>query len=124
VNARRAGAALAAALLVSVASAAASAAETPAAAAFAKELRVDIKPSFAKEAPELVLGTVTCTLPNKGNLVHCLAHFADKSAHENVVYTLKATIKIKATMKKRGVIVWSASAPACTSSTTGRKLPC
>jgi len=116
VKVHHAGAALAAALSL-VLACSASAASPPAALAFAKELRSDIKPTFAEQAPGLVLGKVTCVLPSKGNVARCLAHFADKAARANVVYTIKATLK-------GHVIAWSASAHSCTSSTTGRKLAC
>lgn len=94
-------------------------AASPAAnAAFAKELRGYIKPAFAKQAPSLVLGKLTCVLPAKGTTVHCLAHFSDAAQKANVVY------KISATLETSGDITWATTSHSCTSTTTGRKLEC
>ncbi len=64
-----------------------------------------------------MLGKVTCTLPSSGNVVRCIAHFADEAARANIVYSIKATLKASA-------ISWSTTAHSCTSSITHKKLAC
>ncbi len=104
-----------AALLVPLAGYAATPAEN---AAFAKQLRGYVKPVFAKQAPALVLGKLSCTLPLNGTVVRCLAHFSDKAAKANVVYGINATLK------ESGVIRWTTTTHWCNSTVTGRKLAC
>ena len=105
-------------MVVALAGVGGSGAATPAEnAAFAKELKADIKPVFAKQAPDFVLGKVTCTLPASGTVVHCIAHFTDPSAQANVVYGIKAMVKAK-------TITWTTGTHYCTSELTHKKLAC
>jgi hypothetical protein len=95
-----------------------SAAATPAEnVALAKQLKGDIKPVFAKQAPSLVLGKVTCTLTASGAVAHCIAHFTDSAAQAKVVYGIRATLKAKA-------ITWTTTTHYCTSELTHKKLTC
>jgi hypothetical protein len=111
-----------AALLILSAGVGASGAATPAEnAAFAKQLKADIKPVFTKQAPGLVLGKVTCTLPASGTVVHCVAHFADLGAQADVVYGIRATIKESAT---KTTIDWATTTHYCTSVITHKRLSC
>src|SRR5262249_6508207 len=87
-------------------------------AAFAKKLAVSIKPVFKKQAPQLVLGKVTCVLPAEGTLVKCKAYFSDKPANANIVYLISADLK------DSGAIKWTTTAHSCTDSKTGKKLQC
>ena len=87
-------------------------------AAFAKNLKAKITPVFKKQAPELVLGQVTCVLPAEGTLVKCKAHFSDKPAHANIVYTINAKLT------EVGDINWTTVGHSCTDSRTGKKLAC
>jgi hypothetical protein len=118
VKLRHAGAAIGAAIVLVIAPAGASAAATPPAVAFAKELRTGVKAKFAKQAPALVLGKVICTLPKSGNVVRCIAHFADAAARANILYAIRATLEAS------GAISWSTTAHSCTSSITHTKLAC
>lgn len=118
-HAPQAAVVLIAAALVALAGVSAAAAATPAQnAAFAKQLKGDIKPVFAKQAPGLALGKVTCTLPASGTVVHCIAHFNDPAAQANVVYGIKATLK------NSGALTWTTTTHYCTSAIFHKKIAC
>lgn len=87
-------------------------------AAFAKRLSAEIKPVFKKEAPGLVLGKVTCVLPQNGTVVKCKAHFSDAKANANVVYGINANLQ------ETGNIKWTTTTHSCTNAKTGKKLQC
>jgi hypothetical protein len=87
-------------------------------AAFAKQLRPQIKPVFEKQAPQLVLGKVTCLLPRNGNVIHCKAHFTYPKARANIVYLIKATLL------DTGKLKWTTTSHSCTDARSGKKLPC
>jgi hypothetical protein len=85
---------------------------------FAKGLSAKIKPVFEKQAPNLVLGLVTCVLPKNGTVVNCKAHFADKPDGANIVYAIKATLQ------ESGTIKWTTTGHTCANAKTGKKLAC
>jgi hypothetical protein len=87
-------------------------------AAFAKKLALEIKPSFHSKAPGLVLGQVTCVLPQSGTVVKCKAHFSDKSANANIVYVINAKLTDSGTIK------WTTGTHSCTDAKTGKTLSC
>ncbi len=107
----------AAALLLLAAGGSALAATPAQNAAFAKELRTDIKPTFAKEAKALHLGSVTCSLAADGKTARCKAHFTDPAAKVEVVYTVTASIKGR-------TIKWSARSPVCRTATSHKPVAC
>jgi hypothetical protein len=110
--------ALVAAAMVALAAGGAATAATPAQnKAFAKELRADLKPTFAKKAPALVLGTVTCTLAKSGKTARCHAHFTDPKAKADVVYAVTA-------QRSGSVIKWSAGSPVCSEESTHTPINC
>jgi hypothetical protein len=114
---RRVVAAGAAALLALGAGGAALAATPAQNATFAKELRADLKPTFAKEAKALHLGAVSCTLSANKKSARCKAHFSDPAAKVDVVYTVTATVKGR-------TIKWSAGSPVCRMAATHKAVAC
>jgi hypothetical protein len=87
-------------------------------AAFAKKLAPEVEKVFKKEAPDLVLGKVTCVLPQAGVTVHCKAAFSDAKANANIVYLINATLQ------DSGAVKWVTTTHSCTDAKTGKKLKC
>jgi hypothetical protein len=119
VTVRHAGAALIAAAASMILVPASALAATPAEnAAFARQMAVKINPVFAREAPDLALGQVSCALPLDGTVVHCVAHFTDLVTQVRVVYTITARLT------DAGKLTWTASPDGCRSALSGRKVAC
>lgn len=87
-----------------VAAAPALGAATPA-QSLEKTLKADMVKTFKKQAPKLVIATVSCTLPKNGVTAHCKANFTD--AGVTGYYPVTATIETS------GDIKWTADSPKC-----------
>jgi hypothetical protein len=87
-----------------LAAGAASAATSPV-ASLEKTLKADMVKTFKKQAPKLVIETVTCALPKDGVTAHCKATFEDG--------TVKGYYPVTAKIEQSGDIKWTAQSPKC-----------
>ncbi len=106
--------------VLALASSSAALAGTPAENANAA---ASLKPLLAKKfkavAPKLVIGKVTCKTLADGVTAICRAHFADKPDAVNVTYTVKEVLH-----RQSNSLTWSTTAHSCTSTKSGKKVPC
>jgi len=70
-----------------------------------KTLKADMVKTFKKQAPKLVIGTVSCVLPANGVTAHCKANFTDGG--------FKGYYPVTATIEDSGNIKWTAESPKC-----------
>jgi citrate lyase gamma subunit len=109
---------LMAAALIALGGGEAAVAVTPSAtAAFTAGLKLEVKKQFKKQAPALVLRTLTCTAAKGALVYHCHAHFTDASAKAKIVYGITASLHGSS-------VTFSTSEPSCTAVSTGAPIRC
>jgi hypothetical protein len=111
-------AACAVSLIVASSSLAAPAAD-PDAVRLASALKRSMQASYKTAVPGLVFRRVTCTLTANMRSGRCRAGFSYPPREFDGVYQITASINAKT-----GGVRWRATSVACTSTRTGKKIPC